>query len=555
MDLSGYQYVWLIVTFIVGFFAVRMGVGIWASRKVSNAADYIVAGRSLPIYMVGASVMATWFAAETLMGASSSGYQYGFQGVIFDPFGAAACLFISGFFFTRLMRRARYLTVVDFFEHRYGKWMTIMASIGQLMTYFVWTGAQMVAAGTIVNALFPSVPVEVGMILVAVWVTGYTMLGGMLADTLLDFIQMFFTAGGMALIFGFVFYQIGGWDGLTSIDSTLYNPKPFTLLPDMAGDAGYLGYFGPMGWMYWVAAWLSIGLGSIPTQDLFQRSMSARNESTAVWGTYFAGVLYLVFGIMSPLIGIMMFKLDPAMADPDSVLVSAALQYVPPVLTAIFMAALTSALMSTSDSSLLAGASVVTQNLFPLFGKQLNPNEEVKWTRIMVGINGFIGIVFALTAQIIYELGVVAWTLLLVGLVTPFIFGMYWKKANGYGAVSAVVAGWGSWAILTWVAYQFGLGGDSTAIVCSGGDLSLLADRTVSMDCAFWDAVSIASLPAFLISIVAIIVVSLATQKQDPPMPITDVDGKELDTNPFHFIGIMPIKDALRKLRPEEYDQ
>jgi Na+/proline symporter len=433
--------------------------------------------------------------------------------------------------------------------------MTVMASIGQLMTYFVWTGAQMVAAGTIVNALFPSVPVEAGMILVAVWVTGYTMLGGMLADTLLDFIQMFFTAGGMALIFGFVLYQVGGWDGLVSIDATLYNPKPFTLLPDMAGEAGYLGYFGPMGWMYWVSAWLAIGLGSIPTQDLFQRSMSARNESTAVWGTYFAGVLYLFFGIMSPLIGIMMFKLNPTLADPDGVLVGAALQYVPPILTAIFMAALTSALMSTSDSSLLAGASVVTQNLFPLFGKQLDPTEEVKWTRIMVGINGFIGIVFALTAQIIYELGVVAWTLLLVGLVTPFIFGMYWKKANGYGAVSAVIGGWASWAILTWVAYQFGLGGDSTAIVCSGGDLSLLADRAVSMDCAFWDAVNIAALPAFLISILVIIVVSLATQKQDPPMPITDVDGKPLDTNPLHFYGIMPIKDALRKLRPEEYEK
>jgi SSS family transporter len=555
MDLSGYQYVWLIVTFIVGFFAVRMGVGIWASRKVSNAADYIVAGRKLPIYMVGASVMATWFAAETLLGASSTGYQYGFQGVIFDPFGAAACLFISGFFFTRLMRRARYLTVVDFFDRRYGKWMTVMASIGQLMTYFVWTGAQMVAAGTIVNALFPSVPIEVGMILVAVWVTGYTMLGGMLADTLLDFIQMFFTAGGIALIFGFVLYQVGGWEGLTSIDSTLYNPKPFTLLPDMAGEAGYLGYFGSMGWMYWIAAWLSIGLGSIPTQDLFQRSMSARNESTAVWGTYMAGALYLFFGIMSPLTGIMMFKLNPTMENPDNVLVSAALQYVPPVLTAIFMAALTSALMSTSDSSLLAGASVVTQNLFPLFGKPLDSKAEVKWTRIMVGVNGFIGIVFALTAQIIYELGVVAWTLLLVGLVAPFILGMYWKKGNGYGAVASVIGGWGSWAILTWVAYQFGLGGDSTAIVCSGGDLSLLADRAVSMDCAFWDAVYIASLPAFLISILVMIVGSLATQKQDPPKEITDVDGKPFDTNPLHFYGVLPIKDALRKLRPEEYDK
>jgi len=555
MDLSGYPYVWLIVTFIVGCFAVRMGVGIWASRKVSNAADYVVAGRKLPIYMIGASVMATWFAAETLMGASSTGYQYGFQGVVFDPFGAAACLFLSGFFFTRLMRRARYLTVVDFFERRYGKWMTLLASIAQLFTYFAWTGAQMVAAGTIINALFPNVPLEVGMIIVAVWVSGYTMLGGLLADTLLDFIQMFFTAGGVTLIFLFVLGQVGGWEGLISIDSTLYNPKPFTLLPDMQGEAGYLGYFGSMGWMYWMAAWLSIGLGSVPTQDLFQRSMSARNESTAVWGTYMAGALYLFFGIMSPLIGIMMFKLNPAMEDPNGVLVSAALQYVPPVLTAIFMAALASALMSTSDSSLLAGASVVTQNLFPFFGKKLDAKEEVKWTRIMVGINGFIGIVIAISASVIYELGVVAWTLLLVGLVAPFAFGMYWKKANQYGAVAAFLGGWIAWAILTWVAYNFGLGGDSTALVCSGGDLSLLSDRAVSMDCAFWDAVYIASLPGFLLSILFMVVVSLATQKQDAPKPITDVDGKEFDVNPLHHIGILPIKDALRKLRPEEYDK
>jgi len=555
MDLTGYPYVGLIVTFIVGFFAVRMGVGIWASRKVTNAADYIVAGRKLPIYMIGASVMATWFAAETLMGASSTGFQYGFQGVIFDPFGAAACLFISGFFFTRLMRRARYLTVVDFFVQRYGKKMTILASIAQLMTYFVWTGAQMVAAGTIVNALFPSVPIQVGMILIAVWVSGYTMLGGMLADTLLDFIQMFFTAGGIALIFGYVLYQVGGWDGMVSITSTMYNPKPFTLLPDMAGEAGYLGYFGSMGWMYWIAAWLSVGLGSVPTQDLFQRSMSARNESTAVWGTYMAGALYLFFGIMSPLIGIMMFKLNPAFTNPDGVLVGAALLYVPPVLTAIFMAALASALMSTADSSLLAGASVVTQNLFPLFGKKLKGKEEVKWTRIMVGINGFIGIVIAISASIIYELGVVAWTLLLVGLFVPFAFGMYWKKANEYGGVAAFLGGFAIWGILTWVAFNIGLGGDSTAFVCSGGDLSLLSDRTVSMDCAFWDAVSIASLPAFLSSILLMVAVSLATQKQNAPRPITDVNGRELDTNPFHFIGIMPIKDALRKLRPEEYDE
>ncbi|RPI79601.1 MAG: hypothetical protein EHM41_23755, partial [Chloroflexi bacterium] len=333
----------LIVAFIAGFFLVRMFVGIWASRRVKTQADYVVAGRRLPIYMVGASVMATWFAAETLMGASSTAYQYGFQGVVFDPFGAAACLFLSGFLFTRLMRRARYLTVVDFFERRFGKGMTILASIAQLATYFVWTGAQMVAAGTIVNALFPGVPIQVGMILIALWVTGYTMLGGMLADTLLDFIQMFFTAGGVLVIFLVILKAAGGWSGMTDISETLYNPKPFTLLPDMKGDAGYLGYFGSMGWMYWMAAWMAIGFGSVPTQDLFQRSMSARNESTAVWGTYMAGALYLFFGVMSPLIGIMMFKLSPGLENSDFVLVKAAVEHLPPIVTAIFMAALASA--------------------------------------------------------------------------------------------------------------------------------------------------------------------------------------------------------------------
>jgi SSS family transporter len=541
MDLQGYPYVWLIVTFIVGFFAVRMGVGIWASRKVANAADYIVAGRKLPIYMVGASVMATWFAAETLMGASSTAYQYGFQGVIFDPFGAAACLFLSGFLFTRVMRRARYLTVVDFFERRFGKSMTLLASILQLMTYFVWTGAQMVAAGTIVHALFPAVPIEVGMILVAVWVTGYTMLGGMLADTLLDFIQMFFTAGGVALIFIFVLNQVGGWDAMTNIGGTLYNPKPFTLFPDMGGEAGYLGYFGSMGWMYWIAAWMAIGFGSVPTQDLFQRSMSARNESTAVWGTYMAGALYLFFGIMSPLIGIMMFKLAPGLENTDGVLVKAALDYMPPILTALFMAALASALMSTADSSLLAGASVVTQNLFPFFGKKLDPKDEVKWTRIMVAISGTVGIIIAVSAAVIYELGVVAWSLLLVGLFAPFALGMYWKKTNQWGAVSGCLGGFVTWALFIVIARNFGLGGASTLSVCAG-----------DVDCAFWDATYIASFPAFFMSLFLTVAVSLATQKQDVPKPITDIDGQVIDVNPLHNLGINPVKDAVRKLAPAE---
>jgi Na+/proline symporter len=186
---------------------------------------------------------------------------------------------------------------------------------------------------------------------------------------------------------------------------------------------------------------------------------------------------------------------------------------------------------------------VVTENLMPMLGIKLSDKEKVKWVRIWVGIIGFVAVIIALTAAVIYQLGVVAWSLLLVGLFTPFALGMYWKKANHYGGVAAFIGGFLAWAIFLVVAYNWGLGGDSTLAVCAG-----------DTDCGFWDAVYISSFPAFFISIALQVIVSLATQKIDPPKPITDIDGKPLDTNPFHHIGIMPVKDAVRKLRKEEYD-
>lgn len=532
MDLGNYQYTWLVIAGIIGFFLIRMAVGWYASRKVNNATDYIVAGRRLPIYLASASIMATWFAAETLMGASSTAYQYGLQGVVFDPFGAAFCLFLSGVFFIRLMRRARYLTVIDFFDHRFGKGMGLLGSIAQLATYFAWTGAQIVAGGNIIHALL-GWPVATGMILVAVIVTAYTVMGGMWADTLLDFMQMFLTAGGITLIFIGVLNAVGGFKGMIDGAGSLYTSDPLTLLP--IKDEGYLGYSGYIGIFYWIAAWIAIGFGSVPTQDLMQRSMAAKNEATSVWGSYIAGFLYLFFGIMSPLIGIMMFNLNPNIAPEQTefLLVTAAMQHLHPILTALFIAALASALMSTSDSSVLAGASVVTQNIVPLFKKNISEKQNLLWTRIMVVVIGVISIIIALWAGTIYKLAMVAWSLLLVGLFAPFAFGMYWKKANRSGAIASFIGGFASWVLLGIYFYNI-----STAAACAG-----------DFECAFWDAVYISSLPAFLISVVLIVVVSLATQKSDPPLPLRDVDGQYLA---YHKrLGLLSLKEAIFG-KPEE---
>jgi len=515
MDLSNYPYTNWVLAGILGFFAVRMAIGYWAARHVNNASDYIVAGRGLPIYITSASIMATWFAAETLMGASARGYLHGFQGVIFDPFGAVVCLVISGMFFIRMMRRARYLTVVDFFEKRFGKEVGLVGSVVQIIAYLVWTAAQFVAGSVVVHQLL-GWPPWTGVLLVGVIVTGYTTLGGMLADTLLDFIQVFFTAGGISVVFFYMLSAVGGIDGLINHGGTRYVPDPYTLFP-LPPPHGYLGYTGHMGLFYWIAAWLTIGLGSVATQDLMQRSMSARNEATAVWGSYIAAFLYFVFGVMSPLVGIMLHRINPDIPNEqvDGLLVAVSQLYLPVWLNVLFIAALTSAMMSTSDSAILAGASVFTENVLPSLGKHVDDVQKLWWTRTMVVVIGCGCIAIAMAIGETYRLALMAWSVPLVGLFAPFAFGMYWQKANRSGALASIIGGIVTWIIAILFYYQH-------------TEVMKTIDGQLHFEDAVWDAVYIGSPPAFAVSIVLIVVVSLATQKSDPPLPLTDVDGQPL---------------------------
>jgi Na+/proline symporter len=279
--------------------------------------------------------------------------------------------------------------------------------------------------------------------------------------------------------------------------------------------------------------------------------MAARNQATSVYGSYFAGVLYLFFGIMSPLIGIMIYSLNPGMEDTSYLLVSSAMTYLPPILTAIFIAALASALMSTSDSSLLAGASAVTENLIPVItGKKLDGKRALWATRVMVIVNAAVALAIGLWAQTIYELSILAWSLLLVGLFIPFSFGMYWKKANSWGAVSAFLGGFAVWILAAIFFFTVGLGGQSTAAVCE-----YTVDQGVYSEawwCALWDAVYIGSFVAVFASLILMVVVSLVSQKASPPRKLVDYYGEPLDPNLKLNLGFLPIRDAFRKITEEE---
>lgn len=528
--MDGYAYSGLIIGGIVVILLIRLAIGYWASRRVQTTNDYVLAGRRLPIWMAAPSIMATWFAAETLMGSSSEAYKYGLQGVIFDPFGATMCLFLSALLIVRVARRAQYVTIMDFFQQRYGTAMSVVGSVAQIISYFGWTAAQIVAGGAILQALL-GWDLSVGMVLVASVVTIYTMAGGLWADTALDFMQMFLTMGGLLIIFGGILWAVGGLDNFLNMAGAQYTAHPFAMGPTQ--DEGYLGYGGHMGWFYYAAAWMAIGFGSIPAQDYLQRTCAAKNENVAVKSTYIAGFLYITFGVLSPFIGMAAHAVPTIGAELEAdtsqfVLVLMAMEYLHPVLTALFVAALASALMSTSDSSMLAGATMFTENIVKVFKPDLADKTQLLLTRLALVVSGILSLSIALWAETIYEVAVLANTCILVGMVAPYVIGMYWKKANHIGALSSFFAGVISWVALSLFYYyapDFG-----TFSICEG-----------DLYCATWDAVYIASTPAFLISVVAFIVASLTTGKIDPPKPLKDIYGRVV--NMKHALGWGSLND------------
>jgi len=516
MELGAYEYAGLIIGGIIVMLIVRMIIGWWASKKVETNVDYVLAGRRLPLWMAAPSIMATWFAAETLMGSANEAYQYGFQGVVFDPFGATMCLVIAGIFVVRLARRAKYVTIMDFFQHRYGKAMSIIGTVTQIISYFGWTAAQIVAGGAIMQALL-GWPLAWGMILVTIIVTLYTLMGGLWADTALDFLQMFMTAIGLVVITVAIMISVDGWTNMVGMAGAQYTTNTFAIWP--TGEDGYYGYFGIHGWFYYFAAWLAVGLGSLPAQDYLQRTCAAKNENTAVKATFLAAALYLSFGVLSPLIGVVAFgALGPEISGlgGENILILMAMRYLPPALVAVFVAFIASALMSTSDSSLLAGATMFTENILKVYKPDIADKDLLRATRISLLVSGVFSLGIALFASTIYKLAVMANTSILVGMAAPYLIGMYWKKANHSGALASFFGGMISWIIMTlgWM-YLYVL-----PIVYEGE----------MMDDVIWDSIYIASFPAFVISIILLVAVSLLTQKNDPPKALTDIDGKLVNT-------------------------
>ena len=395
----------------------------------------MLAGRSLPIVLSTAALFATWFGSETVFGASSEFLKGGLYATIEDPFGASLCLLLFGLFFARKLYQMNLLTLGDYFRVRFGKKAELLFSVLMIPSYFGYTAGQLVALGLVLNVV-TGLPVWEGVVISSCIVTLYTMIGGMWAISIADFVQSIIIILGLVVLAVILAEKAGGV--VTVLQEV--HVENFKFLP-AANPVEIISY---------LAAWSVLGLGSIPSQDVFQRVMSSGSSKIAVRSCYYSSGLYLSVAMLPLFISLCVKHLYPDQLNGDMQLVlpKMVIAHTNMGLQVLFFGSLLSAVMSTTSSSILAPAAVLSENIIkPNLKRKLTDRQLLIVTRISVIMVSAIATIMACWKTNIYELVAGASILSLVSQFIPLTLGLYWRKANSGGAIASMILGLATWGL------------------------------------------------------------------------------------------------------------
>ncbi|MBL0955238.1 MAG: sodium:solute symporter family protein [Leptospira sp.] len=422
--------------FILAYLLVTIGIGVYAAKKVKNSKDFILAGRSLPLPISTAALFATWFGSETILGSSVEFAKGGFLSVIQDPFGGALCLFLLGLVFAKYLYRMQILTFGDFYKNRYGKKMEFIAGICLIFSYFGWVAAQFVALGIMVQILF-GINQFTAIVIGACLVVFYTYLGGMWSVSLTDFFQ------SISIIIGLVVVIIE-LNGIKPIWSSI-SEKPdgfFRFFPESNYHA----------WTLYLSAWMVVGFGSLPQQDIFQRVMSAKSEKVAIRASYLSSVLYLLFALIPLFLGLHAKSLIPDFdlnSETGQLLIPTMIsKFSSPWIQVLFFSALISAILSTASGAILAPSSILSENILKYAFSNMNDKKLLLLSRVSVLIIAGISFLLAVGKPSIYALVEDSGGISLVTLFIPMVFGLMSKRADERSALFSLFVGIVTWLIL-----------------------------------------------------------------------------------------------------------
>ncbi len=434
---TDYDILWGGFFTMIFFYALIFFAGTYIAQKndSDDAEGLMLAGRAVPLGIAIFTMSATWVGGGYINGTAEYTATSGLVWVQ-APWGYALSLVLGGLFFARKMRRNEYRTMLDPLSDRFGKRMAALLFIPALCGEIFWTAAILTALGTTFGTVL-GLDTPSAIVLSAFIAIAYTALGGLWAVAVTDVIQMILLLLGLALVLPFALQNTGG---LSATWSAYVAEKgaAASFFPSREALGAYY-------WNWWDYALLLI-FGGIPWQVYFQRVLSSKDEDTAVRLSILAGGVCLIAAVPAVLIGVVgdvadwegMGLLPPP--DGASTLPHVIRYLTNPWVATIGLGAVSAAVMSSVDSSILSASSMASWNVYrPLFKPQVTGAQLKKVIQRCIWIIGIAATLLALQISSVYELWFLCSDFVYCLLFPPLVCALFDPKANTTGALAGFI--------------------------------------------------------------------------------------------------------------------
>jgi solute:Na+ symporter, SSS family len=411
---------------LVAYIGLMFGIGCWSAwaARDGSTEEFVLAGRKMPVTMASLTLVATWFGAGVMLTVADNVAVDGVKKSIMDPFGVALCLLLAAWWLARPLWEMGIVTLCDFYRRRYGVVAEKISALILVPSYFGWIAVQFVVLAGVLHLLF-GIDQHLGVVLVMLGGTVYTLLGGMRAVALTDAVQMVIIVAGLVLLVAGVVWN-EGWQATRATVEAAVGGMPTSRNVLLAVD------------------WLAIGaLGNLPAQDLIQRILCVGSARNAKQACYLSAGVYLLFGLVPVLLGLMAGRLAPELSS--RVVLGFAEQTLHGPLMVVFILAIVSAVLSTISGAVLAPASVVAQNLVSeKFRQKVGP---LAVNRAGIVLMSLFSLATAFSGDTTFGMLEDAYSLMLVGLVVPLLGGLWLPRRPASAAISSMAAGTAIWVV------------------------------------------------------------------------------------------------------------
>ena len=476
---------------IVAYLAIVVAVGVAFSRKNKNVDDFYLGGRKLGPFVTAMSAEASDMSGWLLMGLPGLVYLCGIAEASWTAIGLALGTYVNWLILAKRLRnyssRIDAITVPDFFKKRFRdntNVLIIAAAILIIIFFIPYTASGFSTCGKLFGSLF-GIDYHLAMIISAIVIVAYTSLGGFLAASTTDFIQSIIMTIALIVVLVFGISVAGGWSAVAENAQSIPNYLSLTATTD--GNGGAVS-FGGMS----IVSTLAWGLGYFGMPHILLRFMAIEDPKKIKLSRRIASVwVFIAMGVavVIGMVGLAMSKVEPSMILEDSETVIVAISsllskygVVLALLAGVILAGILASTMSTADSQLLAAASAISQDIMVgTFKLNISAKAKMIAARVTVIAIAILGVVFAWNPNSsVFRIVSFAWAGFGASFGPVMLFSLFWKRVNKWGAMAGMISGG-----VTVIAWHY----------AQGGIFSLYE-----------------LLPAFVVSCIFIVVVSLLTK-------------------------------------------